>query len=363
VSIHDERELRDRLGGVLDTITPSPAPVSATVRQGKMIKVRRWASAAAGLAAVAVLAVVGPGLLHRTQAPVGPASYHVTVNPPGPHAPAGLIASGTINGRRWRLIASPPGAGNQCISGGTGNPCWANAPLPSAGKDPANFSSLGEGTVLYEYGAVRRDVTRLEVILGNGTVLTLHPVSLYGRRYVAFALPSRSAVTRIVAYSRHSELAFAVPFRAVIVAWHQPGARLLPRSTFRIGSGVTNGTAWSEFAYVGPWGRCFEGAGGGSICVAEYSSLLSPGQLTRNVLTSLGQGRPTALYYVAAAAPSVDHVRVTLSDGRSIMVQAHEVLGQKFYTFAGHVGVKVLSWTAYDAQGVPLGTGHGGFDS
>jgi hypothetical protein len=99
--------------------------------------------------------------------------------------------------------------------------------------------------------------------------------------------------------------------------------------------------------------------------VATYGSLLSPGPLTQELSSSPGPGAPAGsyYYYLATAAPSVDHVRFTLSDGRSLTVQAHDVLGQKFYAFAVRAGVRVLSWTAYDTQGVPLGTGHGGFDT
>jgi hypothetical protein len=364
MSIHDEPDLRERLGGVLDTITPSPAPVSATVRQGEAIKMRRWIYAAAGLAVVAILAAVGPGVLHRALAPAGPASYRVTVHPPGPGSGAGLIASGTINARHWKVVAATPGGGSQCIGFGGGESCASRGPVPSARKDPAEFGTSGEGTVLYEYGVVRRDVSRVDVILGNGTVLTLHPVSMYNRRYVAFAVPSRLAVTEVVAYSGASELAFSIPFRSEVVSWLRPGAPLHPRSKVRVGSGVVNGAAWSEYAYVGPWGRCFGGAGSASTCYGGYGPLLSRGEVTGEMIISGGgSGQASQWYHLAAAAPSVDYVRFALSDGSGIKVQTHDVLGQRFYTFAVAARLRVLSWTAYGAHGVRVGTGRGGFGS
>jgi hypothetical protein len=39
------------------------------------------------------------------------ASYSATVRPPGPHSPPGLIASGTVKGQRWQIVAGRPGAG------------------------------------------------------------------------------------------------------------------------------------------------------------------------------------------------------------------------------------------------------------
>lgn len=68
MSIDEERELRQRLGAVLDTITPRPAPVDAVVRQGRNVMIRRRIAVVAGAAAVAVLGLTAPGWLHRQAA-------------------------------------------------------------------------------------------------------------------------------------------------------------------------------------------------------------------------------------------------------------------------------------------------------
>ena len=52
MSTDHEREIRDRLGGALDTIAPPSPPVGAVLRQGRAIRVRRRVAVAAGLAAV-----------------------------------------------------------------------------------------------------------------------------------------------------------------------------------------------------------------------------------------------------------------------------------------------------------------------
>jgi len=54
VSVENERDLRERLDRAFGAIVPAAAPV------------------------------------------ISPGGYTVTVQPPGPHAPAGLIASGTM---------------------------------------------------------------------------------------------------------------------------------------------------------------------------------------------------------------------------------------------------------------------------
>jgi hypothetical protein len=69
MSIVDERDLSERLSGVLDAITPSPAPVGATLRNGKLIRARRNIGITAGLAVAAGLVVAAPGLLHQPARP------------------------------------------------------------------------------------------------------------------------------------------------------------------------------------------------------------------------------------------------------------------------------------------------------
>jgi hypothetical protein len=76
MSIVDERQLNERLSGVLDAITPSPAPVGATLRSGKLIRTRRTIGITAGLAVAAGLVVAMPALLHQ--------HHHSGVSPVSP---------------------------------------------------------------------------------------------------------------------------------------------------------------------------------------------------------------------------------------------------------------------------------------
>jgi hypothetical protein len=71
MSIVDERDLSERLSGILDAITPSPAPVGATLRSGKLIRAGRNLGITAGLAVAAGLVVAAPGLLHQPAHPGG----------------------------------------------------------------------------------------------------------------------------------------------------------------------------------------------------------------------------------------------------------------------------------------------------
>jgi hypothetical protein len=71
MSIVDERDLSEQLSSVLDAITPSPAPVGAALRNGKLIRARRNIGITAGLAVAAGLVVAVPGLVHRPGHPGG----------------------------------------------------------------------------------------------------------------------------------------------------------------------------------------------------------------------------------------------------------------------------------------------------
>jgi hypothetical protein len=361
MSIDDERELRQRLGAALDTVAPRPAPVDAVVRQGRNFMIRRRIGVVAGIAAtaaaVAVLGVAGPGWLHRQAGPP-PAPALVTVVPPGPRAPAGLIASGVVGTRRWRVIVRKPTPGRLCIQA-QGLYCGT----VKRATEPVNFELGGGNGLLIQFGPVKRDVTRVDIRLTDGTVLALHPVRAYGRRFVAYAGPLHLEVAEATAYAGKTELGHAIPFDAnwtpSFVRWLRPGQTGPARATYKIGSGVTDGTAWSMSEYVGPWGRCFAGAEQYDYCTFGSGSTLSHGQLT-SVRISPGPGGGAGLY-TAAAAATVRKVRLALSDGTTISPPVVSAAGgQKFYAFGVRKALRVLRWTAYGASGQQIGSGKGG---
>ncbi len=275
--IDDERDLHERLESAFSAITPRPAPIDGAVRRGKAIRVWRRAAVAAGAAAVVAIGVFAvPSLLHRSAAPgpvapVGP--YTVTVQAPGPHSAPGLIALGTIDGQGWQFTAAKPGSApgrneqffttsRAGVRGERGHPAQHQR-WPWTTRNPVSFSALTCGPVQVQYGAVQADVTYVAVRLDNGIVLILHPVTVYGVRAVAFAIPVGAGVAEATAYSRHGEIAAAIPFNdpsgvADFGVWLKPGQPGLARASGRIGSGTADGSAWSATAYLGPWGICFQ---------------------------------------------------------------------------------------------------------
>ena len=222
MSIQDEHELRDRLGGLLSGIEPGLAPVAGTMRRGKGIRMRRWISAAAGLAVIGAGALVLPGLLQGNQAgPTVPLHYKVTVEPPGPGARAGLVAQGTINGRHWQVV----------VNGGPRNGCEVTLHALTCGRGYGGkpgpgqilFESASAGRTEFELGTVGANVTRVVVELTNGTELDLQPQLIGGARWIGFAAPALT-IQRAVSYAGGTELQYAIPYRnSEFVAWLRPG--------------------------------------------------------------------------------------------------------------------------------------------
>jgi hypothetical protein len=364
VRIDDERDLHQQLEAAFGAITPRPAPVDGAVRRGRAIKVRRRVAVAAGAAAVVAIGVFAvPPLLHHSAAPApGPVApvgqYTVTVQAPGPHSPAGLIASGTINGQGWQFTADGKlsGAGySNAQDFTTSGPAFGGdagsllgAALAVYSPDPVSFSGLTCGPVQVQYGAVRADVTYVAVRLSNGTVLILHPVAVYGVRAVAFALPVGAGVVEATAYSRRGEIASATPFNAApngaasFGVWLTPGEHGLSRASGLIGSGTFNGSAWSVTAYLGPWGMCIQVPATGIACTLTTAALHS------GVLEITGGELSVA---AGDAPPSTAWVIVNQPDGATTKVRPVTVGGQKLFAFQVQTGPNGLTWTAYDSSG------------
>jgi hypothetical protein len=115
MSIVDERDLRQQLGGALDAITPPEAPVRAAARKGKLIQAGRSLGIVAGLAVVAGLGVGTPCLLNRAAREVSHARPTVMVEqncttvPRGVRGAAerpGLVA---VRAEQPSVAKSPPG--------------------------------------------------------------------------------------------------------------------------------------------------------------------------------------------------------------------------------------------------------------
>jgi hypothetical protein len=373
--IDDERAIREVMAEMTQDQPPAPPARYAAIRRRAIAHRRRQLAGAVAAVAILVAAAIAIplGLLRiGPPPPVTPSRhYHVTENRPG-RGSGGLIAYGTVDGTRWKIgvTTQPQLSDGFCMNTESGpNPSSCVADLPETADDagsPAMFSlETGWGKYTANLGTVASDVSYLKVGFSNGQVLTLYPVAIYGpayARFVALMTPYDSAVTSVTAYSSHGELGYAIPFTALpgigLNRWLRPGQLALPRPvTYLIGSGTVNGTAWQEHAWIGPWGTCVGGAGGGSACYAQTGSVLSAHQIVTSFGLSVGPGNTYFVY--GQAKPSVSYLIVTRSDGSTERVSMTRAGAVSFYAYASVRGHRVVRWAAYGAHGQRLASGTG----
>jgi hypothetical protein len=355
MSIDDERELRRRLDGALETITPSPAPVAATLRRGRTIRTRRRIGVAAGLAAAVGVALAAPGLVHlivrQTPEISNEHKWVLSVYPPGPHPSPGEIAWGTINGKRWQIVVtSGTDPAGQCLMIGTQQA--ACAPAAAASEDPSlpvALTGVGGDGLSYQFGVVQPGVARVVVTLADGSRLTLYPYRKYGQRWVGFVLPSSLAIVSSTVYSEHAELAYAIAYDGALVTWLRPGEAGLPRATYVIAAGVVNGVTWSDVVHVGPWGYCLVKSSpqeSGSDCLpapsASGNAFLSSGPGPFNGPGQLMDG---------TASSAVAYVVGTLTDGGTVRARAVAAGGPRFWAWVVPPGERLRRVVFYSASG------------
>jgi hypothetical protein len=82
-----------------------------------------------------------------------------------------LIFTGAINGRKWRFALAY--TNHRLMVYGPGD-SRSDGPGASTGGDPASLDGFTEGSLAGAVGPVRKDVARLTERLRNGTVLHLH---------------------------------------------------------------------------------------------------------------------------------------------------------------------------------------------
>jgi hypothetical protein len=339
-----------------------------TVRRRAVLHRRRQlAGPAAAVAILAATAIAIPlGLLRiGPQPPAGPARhYHVSQHQPGPGAERGLIAYGVAAGVPWRLVIRQEAGDMICWIIGSGTSCGSGPPAPASRSGPPLTLAGSEGlTWQLDVGTVRSDVAYVTVGYNNGQVLKVYPIALFARRYaryIGFASPFGAAVTGIAAYSAHGQLAYTVPFTAdgsiTIERWLQPGQPALPPAvTHRIGSGTVNGSAWRQSVYLGPWGTCVSGSGGGTVCNEDTSWHPAAGQFVRQLASAGLYG--TYSVVSGEAGPQAACIIVSTPAGQTTRVPVVTVGARKFWAYASLRRGPVTRWAAYDSAGHELASG------
>jgi hypothetical protein len=362
VSIQDERELAERLGGMLDGIEPRPAPLAATIRQGRGIRRRRRITAAAGIAVIVAGAAIIPAVLHSIGAPPPPAThrhrhYTVTVNHLPPQARHGVIASGTQDGHRWQIVMS--GSASNSTASGTGTASTSGLTPVGRGGQPQLEGTFGGSTPAMLVGAFSPEVTSVRLVLTGGETLALTPVDWSGHPWIGVELPPGVRLAGGTEYAGSRELGYSVatPDGYGLDNWWRPGQDGPARYTKLIATGRAGGRTWAMKAEIGPWGYCFVGSGT-SACMDG----LDPIQLhPRTVVTTFVCGNSVLTSGgidggLGAAAPQTRQVRVRLSGGGTEVYRTVDVDGTQMFTYVMPKGQPITGASAYDARGHLIGT-------
>jgi hypothetical protein len=355
VSVQDEREFRERLGGLLDGIEPAPAPVFRAMRQGRGIRMRRWISAAAALAVLAGVGAAMPFLLHQEGrvAPAAHPHYSVTVNQPGPHWRPGLIASGTQDGHDWSVVITGHGNNTSVTGGGMTNGLGPVAPL--AGSPVQISMGWGGSDSSYTFiGIVRSDVTSVAIAMSNGETLNLIPVAYQGQRFIAMTIPRGARILRAEALHGTAEIAYSIPYEwTSLDNWWLPSQTPPSRVTKTLAAGVFNGQAWRIQAQFGPWGYCFAAMGNSACDDGLHPYQMSAGRLDQPI-TCEPSGGNIQEYSVFAVLPDIQRVVVSFHGQPRASYRPVEVAGLHFLVILPRHG-SIASAIAYNAAGQRVG--------
>jgi hypothetical protein len=376
VELTDEAALRQRLHEELDLAEIAPVPAEAVFRHYRTVRVQRIAAAMSGVAVIAavlgILAVRAPGGPGRIlSGPSSRASLGTTSDGPGRSARASVFASGTANGRVWRLAAvNLADPGYRCLPGvvldGQNGDLLQPGFLPGLALGNAAFLAVHPGRpgIGFAFLQLRPGVTRMTVSRGDGTRRGLRPVTVTvcGRpfRLAGFEYP-RQGVTQITARSAQGhQIGYSPP-----AAFFDPGSPSQDGTwvnvegaagnvaSGEIGSGSIDNTSWRMRVTLGPDGQCFGSnlgpagaAGGASICGPVDAPPMGAS------LEPLPYGRPGGgmIWYPGTINARTAYLLVRLSNGTTARLFPVVVGGRKYCVFAVAEGVKVARLTLYDAH-------------
>jgi len=359
VSSFDEQDLGQRVDRALATITAGPAPAAAIMAQGRWIRRRRRVVRTGAVAVLAALTLIFPALLYKAVQggqPPGPAAQGLTVNRLGPIARNGVIGSGTLDGKPWTVRLAGT---RDPVAQAKGLPPTGRLGTRPGGSAPVTLHVAGSVAQRLLAGPVSPGVAYLTIRLADGSVHRLYPVAWHGHSYIGLVLPWNLAMARLTAYSRHGELAYAIPFSEPdhfpqVVSWLRPGAPVPAEISATVATGWNAGTQdqWSIVVRIGPWGTCL-------LNQAGYSGIWCRPTLSypANAVIRVTSG-PDLTDVAGITGRAVAYIKLTLRNGKTTRLHVLHVGGQGFYALSV-VTNHVASWTAYTTAGRAIASGTG----
>jgi len=355
VKLPEEAALRRRLHEEVDLAEISPAPVEAVFRRRRAVWARRLALISCGVAviaaAVGVLAVRAPG--RTPHAPTGPAG-------------GGVFASGTANGRVWRLAAADlADAGYRCLPGvvvnGQNGDLLQRGFLPGLVLGGAAFWAPypGRPAAGFAFVHLRPGVSRVTAHLGDGTRLRLPPVTLTvcGQRFrlAGFRYP-RQGVTQITARSAQGRPLGYTPLADYFNpasplqdgTWMNDQGAVGNVASGQIGSGSIGGAPWGMQVTLGPNGECFYSQAGASLCTTV--GVPSKGASLTPIPFGVSGGAVIWIWYPGTVDARTTHLLAHLSNGTTRRMAPAVVGGRKYFVLAVAKGARPTRLTLYDTH-------------
>jgi hypothetical protein len=367
--------LAERIREELSGLPVAPPPAGTIVHRGQAKRsARRWAFTG-GLALVAV-AVAAVALLQP-----GPATsrHTVTLNKPNPKAPGGVFASGTADGKPWRLaVRNVAGLNGRCLpavmlNGRDGDVLFRPAPPavvnPGFVTNPPGFSGIEfvVAAVSPNVGAVALDAS------GGRFATTPVTVTECGQRFHVAGWALRTARHRlpiIETYSARSGLDEEQVVSQQSRGPYSPGLWqnidemstdvAASSKTSTIASGAIGNASWKIQVSLGLFGECYTG-----VTTTNYG----PGQAQE---CQPVEAPPTGLSlamvpfpantsaqlsgYAGPASPRTARAVVRLSDGTTQTLTPVAVSGRKYLALTVTGQVRVARITLLDAAGHDFAT-------
>jgi hypothetical protein len=342
VTATEEQQLRRALHGTLGSVSPPPVPLEAIARRGKVIRLRRAGAAVGTLALAGLVAVTGLALRGSQLPAVPPAAPAITAGPNG------VFASGTADGRPWRLavqnIADP---GYRCLPAIVLNGTDADPVYPA----PGNAASVGLGQAVRGVAfAFIQLPARVGGIIVNGQQhVPAVIVNSCGYRYrlvgFSYSLAGALRITLAKPYPGWPTDVF-VPTPATvggstpaeglwINTYTAPGATA--SATLASGT-LPGGQGWIIKLQFDAGGDCYEFDGQNSTGSTQmgYCGPVStpPGPETIMALP-LGFDEPGAgaTGYAFQVSPGTARVRAVFDNGSSVLATPRIVDGRKYVAF------------------------------
>jgi hypothetical protein len=378
VNVTDDQRLRQRLREEFGALEISPPPVLRVTSRGQGMRTRRRTLAIGGLA----LAVAGGVLsVHVTGGQKAAAPPAVRVSVPDPAAPGGVFASGTADGKPWKLavrnIATAAPGTPWCLPAVMFNGRYGNVLYPvtngaQAFGNPAYLADIpgfpGVGAIFTQ---VKPNVTKVIATLPGGRSLTVRPVRVSGcggERFLlaGFAFGNAQGVPTMLTvegagFAEALGLAhpgvFGPTARGVWANTDKNRADIASsRGAQPIGTGTLAGMTWHVRTALGLFGQCYtatlRGPGGGRGQSADQCvPVAAPPHVVALDPVSI-PGAATQLHgYAGLVNPGTARVVVSISNGASLTIRPVRWTGRAYIAFAVPPGCRVDLLVLYDAGG------------